>query len=416
MMRSLFSGVAGLANHQTRMDVIGNNIANVNTVGYKAGRATFQDMLSQTLQGASSAGTNTGGTNPMQVGLGSGVASIDTMFTDGSTQSTGKQTDLAISGQGFFILKDGSNQFYSRAGDFDFDSLGNMVVPGSGYQVMGWNGTNGVINTTGATAPIVIPVGTSMPAKASTSITYENNLNADAAVGDAVSASISVYDSLGGAHKVPVVFTKSADNTWDVSFASGATSTTIDGATFDISSATTSLVFDDTTGQLSTGTAGIDVTGSFSNGGTMGNLTLTVSGLTQYSGTSTLAATDTDGYAAGTLQKKTIDSTGTIVGTFSNGETQNLAQIALAVFNNPGGLTKVGDTLFEKSNNSGEPQVGTVGTGGRGGVTASALEMSNVDLSQEFSNMIITQRGFQANSKIITTSDEMLEILANLKR
>lgn len=411
MMRSLFSGISGLRNHQTRMDVIGNNIANVNTVGFKSSRVNFQDMLNQTIQGASSGQGNLGGTNPIQVGLGMGLASIDTLFTDGSTQPTGKQTDLAISGSGFFVLSDGANQIYTRAGNFDFDNQGNYLVPGSGYKVMGWAGVGGNIDTNQPVVPIKIPVGSSMAAKPSTSITYANNLSGDTTtpVGETVPAAITVYDSKGVAHKISGAFTKTATaNTW--SFAPGATTDTgyaITGGPYTI---------------------------TFNNDGTFNNavpataFTFTPAGanpvsitpqfntLTQFGGESTAQAVDRDGYAAGTLEQTTIDGTGTIIGKFSNGQTQKLAQVCLATFNNPAGLTKVGDNMYIKSNNSGEAQVGMAGTGGRGGFNPGSLEMSNVDLAQEFSNMIITQRGFQANSKIITVTDEMLQDLTNLKR
>ncbi|MBP2662587.1 MAG: flgE 2 [Firmicutes bacterium] len=215
MMRSLFSGVAGLKNHQTRMDVIGNNIANVNTTGFKASRVNFQDILSQTMQGASSAQGNRGGTNPMQVGLGMGVASIDTLFTDGSYQTTGKQTDLSITGQGFFIVTDGTNKYYTRAGNFDFDAQGNYLVPGTGLKVAGWMAdADGVINSSSDIGSIQIPVGDTMAAKATTSYDFINNLSDDAEVGTIVQASTIVYDSKGNGHSVDTNFIKVADNKW----------------------------------------------------------------------------------------------------------------------------------------------------------------------------------------------------------
>ena len=171
MMRSLFSGVAGLRSHQTAMDVIGANISNVNTVGYKGSDVNFSDVISQTMQGASAATGTRGGTNPIQVGLGMGLASVSTNFTNGSYQSTGKQTDLAIQNDGFFILSDGANQYYSRAGNFDFDSAGNYLVPGTGMKVMGWQAdVNGTINTTGPVTSIQVPKGTMMPALKSTEL------------------------------------------------------------------------------------------------------------------------------------------------------------------------------------------------------------------------------------------------------
>lgn len=523
MMRSLFAGISGLRNHQTRMDVIGNNIANVNTVGFKGSRVNFQDVLSQTLQGSSSAQGNRGGTNPMQVGLGMGLASIDTVFTDGSVQPTGKQTDLAIQGQGFFVLSDGLNQIFTRAGAFDFDSQGNFLVPGTGYKVVGWSAdSSGKIDTTKPTGNIQIPVGAAMPAKQSTNITYANNLSADAAIGTTVQAAINVYDSLGNAHKVNQVFYKVANNKWlaassvltnganvsaagqvkEISFDSNGAITSIKDATLPAAWTTvettwptapatagqavsSTLTFWDKglnerkievkmtndgggnfTTTLSEGGKVISTTTAASNawptsvtipapngaaytitsitpptvpakqniggytttatnnplsfqppmGAASMSLDLKFSTLTQFGGESTIQATDQDGYAAGTLDKTTIDTNGIITGRFTNGKTQTLAQIALATFNNPAGLNKVGENLFVKSTNSGEAQIGPAGSGGRGKFSPGSLEMSNVDLSSEFSNMIITQRGFQANSKIITTTDQMLEELVNLKR
>ena len=542
MMRSLFSGVSGLRNHQTRMDVIGNNIANVNTIGFKGSRANFQDVLNQTLQGASSGTGNRGGTNPVQVGLGMGMSSIDTMFTDGSTQPTGKQTDLAIQGQGFFILSDGNSQVYTRAGNFDFDKQGNYLVPGSGYKVMGWQANNqGDLNTSGPVTSIQIPVGATMPARPTEKIIYEKNLSADDPIGTTVLGSIKAFDSLGNPHMVTQIFVKESNNTWltsarttdgtitagqmsRITFTSAGVLDSITAVTattpptaLNIPSfrlnytpgsvdKTSYTVFDSngtphvyqmittktepnkwnyqivnpanpTGTPLSSGPitwdagaippaySGLPASFSYNDGINTNTVALTISAqlppalppaaaatiaisnptytaggapgilkinptggalpmdinldmgkLTQYGGASTLWPTGQDGYAAGTLDSILIDPSGVVVGRFTNGESQNLAQVALATFNNPGGLSKYGNSLFVKSNNSGEAQVGTSDSGGRGGLTPGALEMANVDLAQEFSNMIITQRGFQANSKVITTTDQMLEELANLKR
>lgn len=406
-MRSLFSGVAGLKNHQTRMDVIGNNISNVNTTGYKASRVTFQDMLSQTITGSASAQGNRGGTNAKQIGLGMGTASIDTMFTDGSVQSTGKNTDLAISGAGFFILGDGSNKYYTRSGAFEFDAAGNYVVPGSGLKVQGWMAdATGTINSTGGVTDIVVPVGQTMAATATTKGTYTKNLSATAASATTATTSFKAYDSEGVAHTITGTFTKSATtNEW--TFA--ATST--DGGTMTGGSGNVTF----TTAGAYSGSTVTDITFTPSTGGATATITLDFSGLTQYDGDTTVTV-DKDGNTAGSLTSVSTDASGTIVGTFSNGLKKNLAQVAMATFNNPGGLTKSGTSLYNQSNNSGQAQISTAGAGGAGSLTPSSLEMSNVDLSEEFSNMIITQRGFQANSKIITVSDEMIETLVNLKR
>jgi flagellar hook protein FlgE len=469
MMRSLFSGVSGLKNHNTRMDVIGNNISNVNTAGFKAGRATFQDMLSQTITGASSAQGNRGGTNPKQIGLGMGVASIDTLFTDGSVQSTGKNTDLCISGNGFFILGDGSNQYYTRSGAFEFDAAGNYVVPGSGLKVQGWMAdATGKINSNAGVTDIVVPVGQTMAATATTKGTYTKNLSANGTSGTTTStgltlaaataglsaadaatvgglapagvftsgtttitctaagvyskvvtggtvtsavASFAAYDSEGVKHTITGTLTKSTTaNEW--TFSAGSTTDT--GCT--ITGGTGTITFD-SAGKYSgsTVTALSFSPSSAGLGGATSTITLDFSGMTQYDGETTVAV-DKNGNTAGSLTGVSTDSTGTIVGSFSNGLKQNLAQVALATFNNPAGLTKSGTSLYSQSNNSGDVRISTANSGGAGTLTPSSLEMSNVDLSEEFSNMIITQRGFQANSKIITVSDEMIETLVNLKR
>ena len=407
MMRSLYSAVGGLRNHQTRMDVIGNNIANVNTTGYKGGRVNFQDILNQNIQGASGSQGNRGGTNPMQVGLGMASASIDTLFTNGSIQSTGVGTDLAISDAGFFILGEGNNRVYSRAGNFDFDNTGNYVSTSSGMKVMGWNATTGVVNSAGDVEAIKITKGQIMPASATTSVDYTKNLSADAATGTVVTMPLTVYDSLGNAHKVTTTFTKNATaNTWDF-----ATVTPTDTG-FAVTGGTGTVTFNTNGSYNATTVTNI----AFSpTGATAMSRAPDFTSLTQVAGTSTVAYEKT-GYAAGTLDSVSLNKAGEVVGTFSNGQNQVLAQVALAAFNNPGGLTKLGSNTYSVSANSGEPQIGTAATGGRGSLTPGALEMSNVDLSQQFSDMIVTQRGFQSNSKIITVSDEMLETLVNMKR
>lgn len=693
MMRSLFSGVSGLKGHQTRMDVIGNNIANVNTTGFKSSRANFADTLNQTLSGASSPTGTLGGTNPKQIGLGSSISSIDTIFTDGSVQSTGKNTDLCLSGNGLFVVKQGKQTYYTRNGAFAFDESGNYVQSGSGLFVQGWTSRNpdGTINTSGDPGNITIPSGKSMAASATTSIVYDKNLNASTqgykianilatyadgttktlssypagtitlatdngkkievdesafgsfttgdalagnylysttidsvtskgnleaklgagssinsielagggdltisniasgttyAIGDKISIAgkidtngvttsgsgsgeteltvtlnsppklngktvkikvptpqnftykdqmdvnfdlsidelipgegdvlntsdgstvtveaddfttarnngtsitsasqafnyygraddsdgnvesiirevkeaesvvitttdgdqltgliggeyskdgifypsmttqATVYDSLGEAHSVPILITKKANNTWALSLGNGGTSATITdsvGNKMNIDLTSTDLVFDASGNYISgDGTLAVhydyggtvtDTDGKIINPPSDQSINISLAGLTQYSGSSTVNGT-ADGNAAGTLQSVSIDSTGTITGTYTNGIKQAEGQVAIAQFNNAAGLTKTGNSLYSESNNSGKANVKTASDLGVT-ITPSALEMSNVDISEQFSDMIITQRGFQSNSKIITVSDEMLETLINMKR
>lgn len=693
MMPSLFSGVSGLKSHQTRMNVIGNNIANVNTTGFKSSRTTFADTLSQTLSGASAPQDNLGGTNPKQIGLGTGVASIDTIFTDGSVQSTGKNTDLCLSGNGLFIVKQGGQTYYTRDGAFAFDAKGNYVLPSSGLYVQGWMAENGVLPATENESNmknITISSAKGMASKATKTATYENNLKADTAgyeissisvnyadgtsktglsnfkatpsakgriilhtdkgkaipldetadypfntgdalatgnkklwtskidsvqaegggvtltlgTGDAVSSfgnnvttltcktplidgnaysvggtytitgtidakgvktdspgtgmttlavtlndaannnniqititvpqpenfnykdgdavsfslpitsieaaagaklntangqqasldkklnitsadqkyeykglaadgnvasiervgqgtaysyngkeissvsivtkdgkildglsgakyqkgsmfypslttSLSIYDTEGKSHSVPVLLTKTNANTWTASLTNGTNSTMItepNGDVVTVSLDSSELKFD-TSGKYVSGNGTLKLKYADHDGNQTAadqSVTLNFAALTQYSGSSTIKG-DTDGNAAGTLSSISIDSSGIITGTYTNDVKQTEAQVAVAQFNNAAGLTKTGSSLYQVSNNSGAKTVSTAADLGVT-ITPSALEMSNVDIANEFSDMIITQRGFQSNSKIITVGDEMLETLINMKR
>ena len=674
MMRSLYSGVSGLKNHQTRMDVVGNNISNVNTTGFKSSRVTFSDTLNQTLSGASAPTENRGGTNPKQIGLGSATSSIDTLFTDGSVQSTGVNTDLCLSGNGLFVVKEGNSVYYTRNGNFKFDAQGYYVNT-DGMKVQGWMADDaGNLNTTGATGYIQIPAGKTMAATSTTVENYTSNLNsattgytigsilvnyadgtsetvtnykaskenvntitlalssgenitldenasfafkagdavtgktlyksaiqsvkanatggvtnlklgkgtavnkiesADSytltgplnegsftvggkytlsgkitevnatgtgtgdvkikvdigngteitfevpppatgtyAVGDAYSVSLpiesfeaktgaevvtangktaaltadltvntanqlyerkgtandgninaistksktiyknngkevsttnitttdgqvlsgligkdyasndifypsatttaTVYDSLGNAHSIQVLLTKTGENTWELALAGGGDSVTFDepdGTTTTVSLTKTDLKFDQNGGYVS-GSGSLECV--YSNGASIQNVALNLAGLTQYSGSTTAFASN-DGNAAGTLKSVSIDSAGVITGTYTNGINRQEGQVAIAQFNNAAGLTKTGNSLYTESNNSGTPNVGTVNGLGCA-VTPSALEMSNVDMASELTDMIVTQRGYQSNSKIITVSDELLETLINMKR
>lgn len=406
MMRSLFSGVSGLKNHQTRMDVIGNNIANVNTVAFKAGRVNFEDILSQTVEGARSPQAGgMGGVNPKQVGLGMGISSIDTLFTPGSLQSTDNPTDFAVQGEGFFIVSDGSQVYYTRDGAFKTSADG-ALVNSNGFRLQGWMAdTDGNIDSTQALQNITIPVGAQMKPKATTQIALEGNLDANAAAGSEWITSVQVYDSLGNPHNLTITFEKSGTitNGWDWE-------ATLDGST---ATGTGNITFD-ANGSISssgTGTANFAIPGANAI-----SLNIDFSQLTQFGGNPTAYINFQDGYEAGSLDMVSTDSGGVLTGIFTNGQSKALAQIALATFSNPGGLLKEGGNLYQISNNSGLPNIGTADSGGRGSIAVGKLEMSNVDLAQEFTNMIVTQRGFQANSRVITTSDEMLQDLINIKR
>lgn len=401
MMRSMFAGVSGLRNHQIRMDVIGNNIANVNTIGFKKSRVTFQEMLNQTMRGASSPQSNRGGTNPQQVGLGVSIAGIDTVHTDGGPQPTDQMTDLAIEGDGFFIVRDGRSEYYTRAGNFNFDAEGNLVNPSNGMKVMGWVGEDDRIAEN--LSNIVITKGQPMAAKATNKIVYRNNLDADTDLGDTYTVPMRIYDSLGRSHTINVEFEKMNGNEWSFRVI-GPEGNEIES---------NNIRFDNTGSIIDE--SSFDCTLTIEEADDI-EITLDFSDITQVAQETSIVAHSQNGYPAGTLQTITIDTMGTITGVFTNGINKELAQIALTTFDNPSGLLKGGDNLYQISNNSGEGRVGAAATGGRGVISPGSLEMSNVDLSEEFTQMIITQRGFQANSRIITTSDEMLQELVNIKR
>ncbi|MFJ2508374.1 flagellar hook protein FlgE [Arthrobacter citreus] len=387
MLRSLYSGISGLRSHQTMLDVTGNNIANVNTTGYKATAVQFQDTLSQLTQGATAPGANNGGGNPAQVGLGVLVSGITTNFTQGSAQSTGRATDMMISGDGYFVTKQGTQTTYTRAGAFDLDADGRLVTT-DGKIVQGWTGVDGVINTGGAVGNVQLPDGAIAPAVATSQATVGGNLPSETAVGGTFVRDMDVYDANGVATVVPLTFTRTP----------GGWTASAGGPAVDLAFANG---IQDTANPQTLNVNGVQV-----------NLT----GLTSYAGVSTASVTGQNGRAAGTLESFSIAKDGTIIGSFTNGAKQSLARIAVATFTNPAGLEKAGNSGYTATVNSGNPVLGGPGDPGMGNAIAGSLEMSNVDLSQEFTNLIVAQRGFQANARIITTSDEVLQELTNLKR
>lgn len=390
MLRSLYSGISGLRAHQTMLDVTGNNIANVNTTAFKASATQFQDTLSQLSKGAAAPTDAAGGSNPAQVGLGVQVAGISTNFAQGSSQTTGKASDMLISGDGFFVTEEGGETVYSRAGSFDFDSAGRLVTP-SGAVVQGWGAADGVVNEGSPVGDLALPANSVIAGEETGKITMTGTLPSDAVGGFTVLRDVKVYDASGAARTLTVTFTKdAAGKNWTVSGTDGATS----GPT-----------------PLSVDQDGVAGANSFAIGG----ITVDLSGLTAMAGINTVASAQ-DGSAAGALESYSFGPDGTLVGLFSNGEQKALGRIALATFTNPGGLEKTGSNGYRATFNSGTPELGAPGSTGLGSLTGGALEMSNVDLSQEFTNLIVAQRGFQANARIITTSDEVLQELTNLKR
>lgn len=447
MQRSIFSAVSGLRNHQTRMDVIGNNIANVNTTAYKSGRATFKQSFSQMLRGASRPVDGQGGVNPLEVGLGMQLASIDTVFTQGNLETTGVTTDLAVQGNDFFVVSKGANTFYTRAGNFQVDADGRLVSPTNGYVVQGRMATNGTLMN--GITDIKIPAGQTTPAKATTRTAIGGNLDSSANIivaaapdsptaaeladpqnaHSVVQTTLGVYDSLGLKHDLTIVAWKVGPTKWD--FKIDPTNLNYDttkpytfgpGSQSSPAGAATPWQFTfNADGTINTASSNIPAI-TFTPVGNGNPVSITLdpgsgaTGLTSYVGASSAVLRDQDGYAAGVLTNISVERDGTIIGAFSNGTNQALAQVALASFNNPEGLEHSGDNMYTISANSGTAMIGFAGRESSSTIASGALEMSNVDLSQEFTNMIITERGFQANGKMITTSDEMLQELVNLRR
>lgn len=418
-MSSMYSGVSGLRTHQKKMDIIGNNIANVNTVGYKKGQVTFKEVFSQTIQGAGAAQGGKGGTNPQQVGLGVDLGAVNTVHTQGAVQRTDNPTDLMIDGDGFFMVSDDesfNNRYYTRAGNFVLDESGSLVTS-DGMKVLGYNN--------GELAPLKINKTETIAAVASNEIDIIGNLDARLADGEVYNTDTTIKDSLGNSYKVNFEFERTVgENTWNLNV--GSIERMSDGKEINITSGSSTVEFG-LNGELITGSDfDIVVDDGDMNGSFFGNgdnsISVDLSQLTQYANDNDAKGFDggkdggEEGASSGTLTGFSIDTFGIITGTFTNGMNKDLGQIALGKFDNESGLEKIGNNLFQASPNSGEPQVATAGNSGLGSVKAGSLEMSNVDLSMEFTDMITTQRGFQANSRIITTSDEMLQELTNLKR
>ena len=417
MLRSMYSGISGLRSHQTMMDVVGNNIANVNTTGYKSSATVFQDVLSQTLQGAGAPANGRGGTNPAQVGLGVKVAGINTNFQQGASQSTGRATDLAIQGDGFFAVRQGQESIYTRSGSFNFDQSGTLVSS-TGAVVQGWLARDGVVNPNGPLEDIRLPIGQTLAPEQTVNVRFGGNIPAtpyDAARPVVLNPGVTVYDAQGMPIKVSLSFTQTGDNSWDVVATAPATDGSGDAVLGSTSINWDPELQDFDVDALVLDEVGLDQAGTFNGSMTLALGTLDEP-LTQFAGQNSLAALEQDGSGIGTLQSFTISPDGTVVGVFSNGQNEPVGQIALANFANPGGLEKVGGSAYRPTVNSGLVQTGTAGSGGRGMLSGGTLEMSNVDLAQEFTNLIVAQRGFQANSRVISASDELLQDLVNLKR
>lgn len=425
MLQALLAGVASIKAQQTRMNVIGNNLANVNTTAFKGSRVTFQDMISQTLRGASRPGTSIGGRNPLQLGLGVLVSGTDTNMEQGSLNATNRPGDLAIQGNGYFVVSDGSAMTYTRDGSFDLDANGDLVMRSTGQRVMGWGADAfGIIDSSqpiDAGSKINIPVGQQSAVQQTTQINMAGNLKGTAGPTDVWTTTVRVYDSIGGAHDITIRF-KNHQSPAQGTPPTGATASweweAFEGTTplGDFSSTGNERLYFDGNGRIL-------------NGSVLGNITVPAAGsasafdvdidfgqITQLATETSVQVASQNGYPAGSLQGFSVSSEGIVTGIFTNGLTRQLGQIAMANFPNPGGLERIGNNQFRQTDNSGIASIGTAKTGGRGNINAGFLEQSNVDIGTEFTELIVTQRGFQANTRVVTTVDEMLQDLINIKR
>lgn len=416
-LTALFTGASGLAANSTALDVVGNNLANLNTTGYKTQRTLFKDQVYQLLDfGSSGDGAKVGGTNAAQIGYGVQVGSVDTSFVQGPLNPTNRPLDAALQGGGFFVLRGQTGQVYTRAGSFGVDAAGYLVDPATGARVQ----RTGIVGEGSATLPgfqvpgdndIRVPFGAGATGTPTSLVRYQGNLDRDMAVGDSITTGIQIFDTQSGPQTLTLTFTKTGVNTYQASAA-------IPGATVTVPP--TPITFDGQGLLVSPGTLALNVSGIPGanpqtitlNLGTPGQAT----GLTQFGGSSTATAITQDGTGAGSLTQVSIDAEGQVQGSFTNGRTIPIAQLAIAAFNNEGGLIREGNNYFTSGPGSGAALVGTAGQGGRGIIQGSSLEGSGVDIAIEFSRLILAQRGFQVNSRTISAANETLQELANIIR
>lgn len=472
---ALFTGISGLNAYQDQIDMISNNIANVGTIGFKGQRMTFADMFYQSQGFASGATQTSGGVNPMETGLGVKVNTIDTNFSQGGLQTTGINTDLAMNGDGFFILRNvnGSGQpVYTRDGAFSLNSNGVLYDPATGLAVQGYMAnSSGVVTGGGVPGTITVPLGLKMQATATgganaVKLGPQNDSVYDMSFGGSLdqtqyaaevatpgsgvpkTLTTTIYDSLGNAHQATITFKPNttgplptvvptaggpavqASTRWSysVSFTDGTTLSSPspagyvffdqNGQFINTSSSTTGTPVH-TQGSAASVAAGDAITVSAwpvgDSATTGGNIGLDFSNMAALAGTPTANVLAQNGYAAGTLSNITVGQDGTITGSFTNGQQKSIAQVAVATFQNEGGLHRAGGNEFQETANSGLAQVGTASSGRFGAIVSGSLEQSNVSLADEFTKMIVAQRAFEANTRGISTADQNLMTVLNIR-
>ncbi len=420
MLQAMLAGVASIKAQQTRMNVIGNNLANVNTTAFKSSRITFQDMIAQTIRGASRPSSTLGGTNPIQFGLGVLVAGTDVNNEQGSLQATNRPTDFAIQGNGYFQVSNGTRIGYTRDGAFDLDAAGDLVHRATGERMLGWTAdqATGVINTNapiGPTSYLNVPIGNRTAVQVTTEVNWAGNLDSraftDPGAPFSTLAIVNIIDPLGNEHQLTVTMTEAASgnpNEWDW---------TVSGTNGTVMTGSGTLVFDIVDGTLLSGSPGVlTVTPPASSGIPAFNVDLIFSSISQLAAEMQVNSSSQNGFTPGSLSSFSVTPDGTIIGLYTNGLTRTLGLISTAIFPNANGLERLGNNLWRNTDNSGIPVVGAPRSGGRGSINSGFLEQSNVDIGNEFTDLIITQRGFQANTKVVTTVDEMMQDLINMKR
>jgi len=415
MFPAFSTALSALNADSAAIDVTGNNLANLNTTGFKSSQVEFSELMSQSL------GV---GTNPGQVGLGVGQIQTAAMYTQGAITTTNAPLDVAIQGNGFFVVNDPSTnqQLYTRDGIFQVDSSGDLQTA-TGQYVQGWNEVNGVVNTNGPVGNIHLPLGATIPATPTANMSMEINLNAEATTGSTqgtFSAPIQVYDSLGAAHTLTVTFTQTAANTWSYSVTIPATDVTGTGTPAPLATGTLNF---DSSGNLTSPKAGapvaVKITG-LADGAADQTINWNLfdgSGnalVSQFAQASALSSPQQDGAAAGQITNVSLQNGGTIVATYSNGKQATVGQLAIASIGNPETLISLGDNNLQPSATTAQAAIGAANTGGRGQVLAGSLESSTSDMATEFTNLLTYERSYQAASRVITTSDQLLQETVNL--
>jgi len=395
--------LSALQGNSTAIDVVGNNLANLNTTGYKDTNVDFETLMAQNL------GV---GQNSAQVGMGVSSVGTTTEYTQGTMTTTSGPMDAAIQGDGFFVVQNAAGQtLYTRDGSFQVNAAGN-VVTATGENVQGWPAVNGVVNANGAIGNLTVPLGTTVPAVATANMSVTANLNAQSAVGATFSAPVQVYDSLGTAHTLSVNFTETAANAWNYTVTIPAADLGTGGTT---QVANGTLAFN-SSGVLTPPTTAptVAITGLADGAAAMNinwNLTNAAGtpSITQYSEASGVGGTTQDGSAAGLITDVSLENGGLLVANYSNGQQTTVGQLALASIPNPESLTSAGDNNLAASASTGSISVGAANSGGRGQVLAGSLESSTVDMATEFTKLLTYERGYQAASRVITTSDQLLQ-------